>query len=111
MNCPCKLDEAYLQELTQRIITARKNALMALMPKGVDGGGEDYWYRSKTTHENGWHYDGERIHAVATPGDFSVSADDGARTVTVTFTVTMTQETVATKYLGKCDICGTGGDS
>lgn len=100
----------YIAKLTQRIIEARGRVLMSLMPTGISGGGSDGWWDSHTEHTNEdgskWqHWSGSRYAASATPEGFSVTNDAAARTVTVRFTVTVTQEGPGKTWDGPCSIC------
>lgn len=106
----------YTAGLTQRIITARGRVLLSLMPSGVSGGGSDGWWDSYTAHTNEdgstWqHWAGSRYSATATPEDFSVTTDTQARTVTVRFVVTITQECTGQEYdNSNCKACNPDPD-
>jgi len=101
----------YIANLPQRIIEARGRVLLSLMPSGVEGGGSDGWWDSHIEHTNAdgttWqHWAGSRYAANATAEGFSVSMDTNARTVTVRFVVTVTQECTGEEYdNSNCKAC------
>lgn len=106
----------YTADLTQRIIETRGRVLLSLMPSGVSGGGSDGWWDSYTEHTNEdgstWqHWAGSRYAASSTPGEFSVTTDAQARTVTVRFVVTVTKEYTGQEYdNSNCKACNPDPD-
>ncbi len=105
-----------LGSLREAIIAARCELLQACMPSGVEGGGSDGWWDNYTEHTNAdgstWkHWAGSRYEAGATAGEFSVTTDTSARTVTVVFVVAITQEATGQTYdNSKCKACNPPAD-
>jgi len=107
----CRFTSAELSTLREAIIAARCELLQACMPSGVEGGGSDGWWDNYTEHANEdgstWqHWAGSRYEANATAGGFAVTTDSVARTVSVVFVVTITQEATGQTYdNSKCKAC------
>ncbi len=100
----CRLPQSYVDALPARIVEARRQMLLAMLPQGVSGGGSDNWWDgARVTHDDGTshRFSGNRWHAESTPAWGGMT--ESGRTLTVTFTVTNTAVDIGEDY--PCEHC------